>query len=291
MANVAWNDRSIKALKPSKSRFIAWSKAENGLGVRVATSGRKSFVFMYRFDRKARMMTLGQYRGAGDLATANKAQVEAAEKLAKGIDPGAVLVKEKKEYRESDTFADLAARYLKVGRLGTKKKPAREDTWTNAENTLKKHAFPTIGKKKARDVTRADIGKITTSLVTEGKRVQANRVLSWIKSVIKFGLGQGLLDNDPTVGLKGGGDEDARERELSEDEIRAVWAMADEPFEKRSGRLKLSTAGMIHWGDLDGDGLRDFVIYDPHNFDVPVRVGRNAGRLPGTRPRVARAKE
>ena len=191
MANqtVGWTDKSIKALKPAKSRFVAWRKGGGGQGVRVATSGRKSFIFAYRYRGVPRMMTLGQYRGAGDLATANKAQVEAAEKLAKGIDPGAVLVKEKKEYRKSDTFADLAARYLKVGRLGTKKKPAREDTWTNAENTLKKHVFPTIGKKKARDVTRADIGKITTSLVTEGKRVQANRVLSWIKSVIKFGLG------------------------------------------------------------------------------------------------------
>ena len=109
MANVSWNDRSIKALKPSKSRYIAWSKAENGLGVRVATSGRKSFVYMYRFDGTPRMMTLGRYQGAGDLATGNKAHAEAAEKLRKGIDPGAVLVQEKKEHRESDSFADLAA--------------------------------------------------------------------------------------------------------------------------------------------------------------------------------------
>jgi hypothetical protein len=53
---------------------------------------------------------------------------------------------------------------------------------------------------------------------------------------------------------------------------------------KRRYRQKLSTAGVIRFGDLDGDGLLDFVIFDPHNFDVPVRVGRNLGRLPGTRP-------
>jgi hypothetical protein len=56
----------------------------------------------------------------------------------------------------------------------------------------------------------------------------------------------------------------------------------DKPFAKRNGRQELPTAGVIHFGDFDRDGLADFVIFDPHNFDVPVRVGRNRGVLPGT---------
>jgi hypothetical protein len=55
----------------------------------------------------------------------------------------------------------------------------------------------------------------------------------------------------------------------------------EKPFARRSGRQKLPTAGVIHFGDYDGDRLADFVIFDPHNFDVPVRVGRNRGLLPG----------
>jgi hypothetical protein len=38
---------------------------------------------------------------------------------------------------------------------------------------------------------------------------------------------------------------------------------------------------VIRFGDLDGDGLLDFALFDPHSFNVPVRVGRNLGRLPG----------
>jgi hypothetical protein len=45
----------------------------------------------------------------------------------------------------------------------------------------------------------------------------------------------------------------------------------------------MPTAGVIHFGDYDQDGLQDFVIFDPHNFDVPMRIGRNLGMLPGTR--------
>ncbi len=236
MANVAWNDRSIKALKPSKSRFIAWSKAENGLGVRVATSGRKSFVFMYRFDRKARMMTLGQYRGSGDLANCNKAHAEAAKKLEKGQDPGAILVQEKKEHRESDSFAELAVVYLAVKRKGKKGKPVRERTWKETERIFSVYVNPVIGNTKARDVTRQDIGKILLPLVKAGKFHMANRVLTWTRGVIRFGLGLALLDNDPTVGLKGGGDESERTRVLSDPEIRALWSLAESPFNKESSR-------------------------------------------------------
>ncbi len=64
-----------------------------------------------------------------------------------------------------------------------------------------------------------------------------------------------------------------------------IW-IGDErgPFGKKAGSQSLPTAGVIDFRDLDGDGLLDFVIFDPHNFDVPVRVARNLGRLPGTRP-------
>jgi hypothetical protein len=54
------------------------------------------------------------------------------------------------------------------------------------------------------------------------------------------------------------------------------------PFAIKGGKQKMSTAGVIHFGDLNGDGLPDFVIFDPHNFNVPVRIGRNLGLLPGT---------
>ncbi len=63
------------------------------------------------------------------------------------------------------------------------------------------------------------------------------------------------------------------------------------PFDKRALRQSLQTNGVIHWGDLDHDALPDFVIFDPHNFNVPVRVGRNLGALPGTPARLVAKPE
>lgn len=55
---------------------------------------------------------------------------------------------------------------------------------------------------------------------------------------------------------------------------------------KRNGRQELDTSGVVRVGDIDRDGLSDFVIHDPHTVDAPIRVGRNLGALPGTPPRL-----
>jgi hypothetical protein len=64
------------------------------------------------------------------------------------------------------------------------------------------------------------------------------------------------------------------------DAIEITLGRGRDTFASRPHRQPLSTAGVIRFGDLDGDGLLDFVIFDPHSFDAPVRVGRNLGRLP-----------
>jgi hypothetical protein len=53
-------------------------------------------------------------------------------------------------------------------------------------------------------------------------------------------------------------------------------------YKKRHARQKLDTGGRIRFGDLDGDGLTDFVLYDPRRPSEPLRVGINRGVLPGT---------
>jgi hypothetical protein len=58
------------------------------------------------------------------------------------------------------------------------------------------------------------------------------------------------------------------------------------PFDESPERQEMSTAGIVRFADFDGDALPDFVLFDPHNFDVPIQLGRNLGKLPGTRPRV-----
>lgn len=58
------------------------------------------------------------------------------------------------------------------------------------------------------------------------------------------------------------------------------------PFTHSPRTQEMRTAGVLHLEDYDGDGLNDFLIFDPHNFDREILVGRNRGLLPGTSPQL-----
>ena len=54
------------------------------------------------------------------------------------------------------------------------------------------------------------------------------------------------------------------------------------PFRSRPVTQEMSTEGMIQFADWSGDGLTDFVIFDPRRYGARVYLARNLGRLPGT---------
>jgi hypothetical protein len=52
----------------------------------------------------------------------------------------------------------------------------------------------------------------------------------------------------------------------------------------------MPTEGMIRFGDWNGDGLQDFLVFDPQRYGSSVYLAKNLGRLPGT-PERLRASE
>ena len=43
--------------------------------------------------------------------------------------------------------------------------------------------------------------------------------------------------------------------------------------------MKMDTNGLINFGDFDGDGLTDLLVYDPLRADAPIRIAVNRGLL------------
>jgi hypothetical protein len=58
-----------------------------------------------------------------------------------------------------------------------------------------------------------------------------------------------------------------------------------DPQSKRAARQEMDTRGSIRFGDLDGDGLDDFLLFDRTRPDTELRIAVNQGRLPGSRRR------
>ena len=54
-------------------------------------------------------------------------------------------------------------------------------------------------------------------------------------------------------------------------------------YRKRAARQAFDSSGRIRFGDVDGDGLSDFLLYDHRRPDAPLRIGINRGLLPDTR--------
>jgi hypothetical protein len=53
-------------------------------------------------------------------------------------------------------------------------------------------------------------------------------------------------------------------------------------FRSRQAHQKTDTRGRLRIVDLDGDGFQDLLIYAPALEDVPIRIARNRGLLPGS---------
>ena len=54
----------------------------------------------------------------------------------------------------------------------------------------------------------------------------------------------------------------------------------DGPLGRRAAVQDMPTTGIINLDDANGDGMDDFVLYDPQSRDATVRVGLNLGTLP-----------
>ena len=79
--NKRLTDSRVRSLKPNTARYEVWD-TEPGFGLRIAPTGRKSFVYLYRFEGKARRFTLGSYPRTS-LSDARELVAKAAKKSRK----------------------------------------------------------------------------------------------------------------------------------------------------------------------------------------------------------------
>ena len=268
--------RGLDALKPKAERYEVWENGRTGLGLRVSPAGRKSWVFMYRFDGKARRMSLGTYPTVG-LASARVKHATAKELLTKGVDPGALHVEKRRAERQAETVNDLADEYLEKW-ARPRKRSAAED-----ERILRKDVLPAWGMKKAKSITRRDVILLLDEIVDRGSPIQANRTLAVVRKMFNFGLRRDIVDATPAHMVEAPAKENQRDRVLSADEIRTFWdGLADAPMTPAIKlALKLELATGQRKGELVGAALSEF-DFDEGVWTVPAGRAKNgsAHRVP-----------
>ena len=173
-------DARIRSQKAKESRYEVWD-TEPGFGLRVAPTGRKSFIYLYRFGTTPRRMTLGVYPRMS-LADAREMVGKSIKKLDKGIDPGAEKIAARKATRDAESFEQLAHEWVERWA-----KPKRK-TWEEAKRQLEVDAIPIWGKRKAKSIKRRDVIQLVEGIMDRGSPVMANRTLRLLKQVFKFNL-------------------------------------------------------------------------------------------------------
>ena len=207
-------DARIRSLKPRQERYEVWDG--RGFGVRVAPSGRKSFIFVYRLNGRSRRMTFGTYP-AMSLVKANEALAAAQTLLNNGFDPADQAISERRAAREAETFKELVDEWIERWAKRNRKR------WMEAKQTLEYDAIPAFGKRKVRDIKRRDIIRLLDNIMDRDAPTAANRNLGLLRQIFRFAVQRDMIQSSPCEAIDQPAKERPRERVLSEEEIRTVW--------------------------------------------------------------------
>lgn len=246
-------DARIRSLSAKAKRYEVWDG--RGFGVRVALSGRKTFVFLYRFDGRPRRLSFGTYPQTS-LADATEKLAKAQKLLDQGIDPGAVALSERRAERDSPTFKDLSEEWIE--RWAKKNR----QTWTEDQRKLDRDILPVWGHRKAKDIKRRDVIELLDKIVDRGAPVIANRTLQLVRQIFNFGVDRDVVEFNPAASIKQPAKEKPRSRVLSEGEIRVFWDKLPgtkmQELSRIALRLCLVTAQrrsevvQARWSEIDG---------------------------------------
>lgn len=228
MPSKVFSETWLKSLakRSPKKRIDYTEPGRKGFMLRHWPGGERTFVMRYQRNGKSRVMTLGNYP-AMSLQEAHEEHAKARKQLQRGLDPIEEREREKRaqeaaEHRRRRTHAvtvrNVVAEWAWHYARRHRKRP-RE-----AVRLLKRYVVKPLKGKPAAEIRKRDIVLLLDRITAKGSRVMANRIDALGKQVFAFAVARDLLELSPWVGIpRPGGDEQPKERRLTDDEIRAFW--------------------------------------------------------------------
>lgn len=249
MPTVKMTSRTVPTLpRPHSAQVDYFDSSLPGFGLRVSPSGRRSYTLLYRHLGRLRRLTLGQHPALA-LADARDLAKKALVELAQGKDPGARKI----EARRSSDFRALAERFLEANR-----QRLRPKTLTEWERILNREIAPQLGHLPPQEISRARVRDLCRTISMRAPYM-GNRVFEVIRRIFTWAVSEDLLETSPCLGLRKPCAEKSRERVLSSEEIRRVYASLEEERPIISGFFKIlffmatrrSEVLGARWPDID----------------------------------------
>jgi integrase len=225
-------DRFINSRKPAPAgqRHEYGDAIVPGLALRVTDRGHKSYVLVTRYPSNPKNPTRRALGEVGAI-TLDEARQKARSWLGlieKGIDPKAEETRKRAEgqRRQVNTFALVAAEFLERHAAGLKKS-------TEAKRIIEGEFVKRWGSRPITDIMPEEVAVAIRAIVRRGSPYQAHNALGYVRRLFNWTIGthEFGIRTSPVAQLKPKdliGKREARERTLSNDELRAVWNAAGE---------------------------------------------------------------
>ncbi|MDR2821260.1 MAG: integrase arm-type DNA-binding domain-containing protein [Desulfovibrio sp.] len=184
-------ERTINQAKPKDKLYRLSDNTGNGLSLEVSPEGGKRWRFRYRFQRKAKMISLGTYPLVS-LKDARSKAIDAKKGLESGVEPGA----KKKAAQDAKTFQEVAQEWFDRFSATTTPRYAAE-VWSR----LEREVFPFIGNKLLADIDAPTVLSVLRRTEDRGVIITTHKIKSHISQIFKYAIACGLAYADPSRDL------------------------------------------------------------------------------------------
>ena len=270
-------------LPQGKSEMIVFDEALPGFGLRIRSGGKRTWIAQYRLGSKQRRVTIG----TSETLDADEARRRARRVLSKvhlGTDPQ--LEKAEARAQAAVTFGSVVDSYL--ARYAAKR--LKPGTLTDVERYLRRH-WGALSSLPVRKITRADVAARLACIAEENGGFAANRARTALGSLYAWAIAEGLADANPVVGTRKAVDEIARDRVLTDEELRLIWRHTGEGDYGAIIRLLILTGqrreevAAMTWGELEGTTWRISGERTKNGRAHEVSLSQPALEILGTRRR------
>jgi integrase len=240
--------KTVDAALPADKRYWVWDRELPGFGLRVETSGAKTFFVRYRTDgggRAAaqRLVTIGRF---GTL-TAEQARKQAKILLgsvAVGDDPAGERQAKRLEMK-MDTLIDLYEEEGCFVQRGIRQgQPMKDRTKAYTLARLRHHVVPLLGHKRVSEIGAGEIERFVRDvgagktardekigprqrIIVRGGDGAARKVVRDLSAVFSFAVRRGLVPENPVEKAAIRKTDNHRERFLTLEEISRLGAALD----------------------------------------------------------------
>ncbi len=233
--------RVVEAAEAQEKDYVIWDDELPGFGLRVFSSGKRSYVIQYRIRGRSRRYTIGLH-GAWAPETARREAKVQLGRVAGGDDP----VEDRKLDHKAITVKELCTRYLadlQAGLiLGKGGRPKKASTIVTDTGRIERHIIPLIGTRRVKDLTKTDINKVLKDIMAgktrasvktkklRGKAIvrggagTATRTVGLLGGILTYAVEAGIIESNPAHGIRKPKD-NVRKRRLSETEYRILGGM------------------------------------------------------------------